>query len=63
MAILSIFILVYWFNFNHISTHLCLEVRESHSLYVHIYIFCAVVKKEVFTLGPIEYEYSLSKYI
>ena len=29
---------------------LCLKVRESHSAYVHIYIFCIAVFKEIFFL-------------
>ena len=36
---------------------LCQEVKESRSLYVHIYIFCEIVSEEFFfTYVPIEYQ-------
>ena len=40
---------------------LCLEIRETGSLYVHIYIFCAVVSKDFFAHGPLEYKLFLNK--
>ena len=37
---------------------LCFEVRESHSLYVSIYIFYVVISKDFFFAhGPFKYEY------
>ena len=47
--------MIHWFyrHVNPTRAILCLEVSESHSLYIHIYIFALFVKSCFFTHSPV----------